>query len=552
MGWLFKNSEEKNAEKAQYEFEYAVSYDRQEEYAKAFKCYKKAAELGHPEAMCGLGECFEEGKGTQKNLSEAFKWYKEATDKGSIYAPKRVADMLRYGNGADANSEEAIRYYKIGVQRGDAYAMTDYAYCLYYGKGVEKNYEKAYNVIAQANNKVKNYGFAQCMLGLCFEEGNGVEKNLTKALEWYKKAMQNGSVNGKEKYESLKPFVQEIPKQENVDEKILNACKRGRYSDAVGICLLNADKNPSYLQKALKLTCQAAALIFPKTEEAYEPGIPNAESIPIYERAREIERVGQNFTEAYQYYEKAALLKHPEAIYRASIIGRRVKGNYEKWKREAELIKHPFAVDNWAAIYSRIQNGDTDALKKLNYYGDEEAFKASKMCLAYIYSRRAAKGDVEAVYSMETGYKDYLLDGFNEWKKNLPLLENYGLWWYHKAIEVIDYDDSEQKKEKIAYAERAIQYGVLCAQEEIDRVTSENRIRVQQRAAENKRKAKALEEYKQKLDDKERWFNLATEGRFRTEQDAYFEGGRDAWDSALYERYRDKKIKDFEKELDSE
>ncbi len=550
MGWLFKNREERNAEKAQYEFEYAISYDRQEEYPRAFKYFKKAAELGHAEGMCGVAEYYEQGKGTEKDLSEAIKWYKSAIEAGSIYAPKALGDLHRAGTGVDMNMEEAVGYYKMGMSRGDTYAMGDYAYCLYYGKGIEKNCKKAYNLLVQVNNKLKKYGFAQCMIGLCFEEGNGTEKNLTKALEWYEKAMKNGSVNGKEKYEALKPFVQVMPKTENTDEKILNACKRGKYSDAVSICILNADKNPAYLQKALKLVCQASKLALPVSEEAYEPPIPRQESISIYEKARQLEREGRNYAEAYQYYEAAARLNHPEAVYRASIVGRLVKGNYAKWESKAERIKHPFAVHNRAAIIDRVQKGDTEALKCLR--GGDEVSKSVRMILAYIYSRSAAKGDVEAVYHMETEYKSYQLDGFEDWKKNLPLLEDYGLWWYYKATEVIDYDDVGQKKEKIALAERAMQYGILCAQEEIDRVTMENRLRIQEKAAETRRKAKALEDYKQKLDDRERWFNLMTEGKFRTEDDAFFEGGRDPFESAVYEYNRNKKIESFKKDLEDE
>ena len=53
-----------------------------EDYGKAMEYYQPAADLGAPEAMFALGECFYEGKGTEKDLNRAAEWYRKALEAG--------------------------------------------------------------------------------------------------------------------------------------------------------------------------------------------------------------------------------------------------------------------------------------------------------------------------------------------------------------------------------------------------------------------------------------------------------------------------------------
>ena len=54
-----------------------------------------------------------------------------------------------------------------------------------------------------------NQGKADSMMniGVMYENGEYVEKDYTKALEWYKKAMDNGDSNAQDNYDRLRKRV---------------------------------------------------------------------------------------------------------------------------------------------------------------------------------------------------------------------------------------------------------------------------------------------------------------------------------------------------------
>ena len=47
-----------------------------------YDCLQRAADLGVPSAMFGLGECCYEGKGLEKDPDKAAEWYRKALDAG--------------------------------------------------------------------------------------------------------------------------------------------------------------------------------------------------------------------------------------------------------------------------------------------------------------------------------------------------------------------------------------------------------------------------------------------------------------------------------------
>ena len=61
--------------------------------SEAFKWYRKAAEQGDAGAQYGLGWCYENGSGVDKDLSEAFKWYSKAAKQGHAGAKDRLKTL---------------------------------------------------------------------------------------------------------------------------------------------------------------------------------------------------------------------------------------------------------------------------------------------------------------------------------------------------------------------------------------------------------------------------------------------------------------------------
>ena len=63
----------------------------------ALEWYRKAADLGSPQAQFSIGYLFANGLWVSRNAEEAMKWYQKASDKG--YAPAQFNLALFYANG---------------------------------------------------------------------------------------------------------------------------------------------------------------------------------------------------------------------------------------------------------------------------------------------------------------------------------------------------------------------------------------------------------------------------------------------------------------------
>jgi TPR repeat protein len=58
--------------------------------SKAFQYYKKAAELGHPNAQYNLGVFFERGIATDPDVEKAIFWYERAASTGLPQAAEAI------------------------------------------------------------------------------------------------------------------------------------------------------------------------------------------------------------------------------------------------------------------------------------------------------------------------------------------------------------------------------------------------------------------------------------------------------------------------------
>lgn len=99
-------------------------------YNRAIMKYTAEAEKGNSDAMCHLGEMYQNGQGVEENFREALKWYKKAADNGNItgmfcvavlYDPDFYTADLRDQIGE--NEEESIIWYKKAAEAGDLLSM---------------------------------------------------------------------------------------------------------------------------------------------------------------------------------------------------------------------------------------------------------------------------------------------------------------------------------------------------------------------------------------------------------------------------------------------
>jgi TPR repeat protein len=102
--------------------------------ARAYSCYRKAAELGHRRAALITGDCLRHGVGVAADPAQALLWYGKAA---TLFEAKiALGDLYYYGIGVKANFRESFRWYEQAAgQQEDSYAMYSVGYCLLYGQG---------------------------------------------------------------------------------------------------------------------------------------------------------------------------------------------------------------------------------------------------------------------------------------------------------------------------------------------------------------------------------------------------------------------------------
>lgn len=162
----------------------------QKEFGLRFELWKKAAELGVPEAQWFIGSCYENGIGTKKDDGEAVRWYQPAAEQGSPESQTSLANCLYYGQGVDENKAAAVKLYRVAADHGYAEAQNSLGICYINGDGVSEDSKEAVKWLQMA--AVQGYPPAQTSLADCLQSGNGIELNDTEAVKWYRSAADQG------------------------------------------------------------------------------------------------------------------------------------------------------------------------------------------------------------------------------------------------------------------------------------------------------------------------------------------------------------------------
>lgn len=217
------------------EFNKGICLMEKKEYGEAHDVLESAAEKGHADAQCALGDMYGKGLGVAQDLEKAEHWYRMAANQwngcglvslGFMYYDGTVVSMNRLeaaklweralrvrpiprdwsewhtiveaqlgamylnGEGVEQNYGEALRYLTRAAGAGDVIAQANLGYMYAMGEGVEQDYNKANEWYTKA--AMQGYALAQHSMGAAYERGEGVEKDLYKAVEWYKKAAMQG------------------------------------------------------------------------------------------------------------------------------------------------------------------------------------------------------------------------------------------------------------------------------------------------------------------------------------------------------------------------
>jgi TPR repeat protein len=198
-----------------------------EDFPKAQKLFRLAAEQGHAFSQYLYATMLYHGHGIDQNYNEALKWAKLAYENGHIRAANLVGDIYHKNDELPNNSQEALKWYQISLKDNPASTSCKIGDVYFEGKTIPhdgkealKWYKKAIKlgcpsayfslVIAYdredspLKNKRKVIHYAQLgaeagdrscenFLGWSYEKGLGVKKNQEEAIRWYSFAAERGN-----------------------------------------------------------------------------------------------------------------------------------------------------------------------------------------------------------------------------------------------------------------------------------------------------------------------------------------------------------------------
>lgn len=147
----------------------------------SFLCYQKAAELSDNDSyscFC-LGDCYENGIGTEKNLEKAFEYYSIAAKAEEPYFILKLSECYKNGIGTPVDEKKALELYEKAKQISAARLS----------QLNKKKFESFKNKLTEETEVTTKNANSWIAFGDCYKNGRGTEKNLEKASECYKKVL---------------------------------------------------------------------------------------------------------------------------------------------------------------------------------------------------------------------------------------------------------------------------------------------------------------------------------------------------------------------------
>lgn len=180
-------------------YEEASEYYAAKEYDKAISILNELVTRDHAKALNLLGVCFGTGRGVEKDLDKAKYYYEKAADYGYTRSMVNLGWLYRSDDYSESHPlddgnydyyyKQAEKWFRMAARENDAAGFYGLAYLYesyFRGEDITARIEKAapfFQKAAELNN-----GAAQIAVGYA-EMRDG---HYNTALEWFKKAEQNG------------------------------------------------------------------------------------------------------------------------------------------------------------------------------------------------------------------------------------------------------------------------------------------------------------------------------------------------------------------------
>lgn len=163
---------------------------------KAFDLMSAAAEMGHADAMGGVGYFHSNGLVVPKNPAEAERWFRLGAEKGSAKSRLNLGKILLQrsegsAGDADALRADGLRWIRMAADQGLPEAAYSFGLIRYFGDhGQEQDYRLAAAYLKNAADA--GNADARNILGAIYENGQGVPVDEVEAKRWYRLAAYQG------------------------------------------------------------------------------------------------------------------------------------------------------------------------------------------------------------------------------------------------------------------------------------------------------------------------------------------------------------------------
>ena len=244
--------------------------DSATDYKLSFLCYQKAAELSNNDSCPScylLGECYENGYGTEKNLEKAFEYYSIAAEDDEPYFLLKLFGCYKNGIGTPVDEKKALELYKKAEKIGKDQLIQSY-------KKKFESFKKKLTETTEVTTKNANSWIA---FGDCYKNGQGTKENLEKAKECYKKvlAFYEETNTSAKNYRIVLNRLEEIkngklPKKEQIAifEKELTEVTKNNVNDWITLGDLYRKYKPKNYEKAYE--CYKKVFNFYEQTQEYD------------------------------------------------------------------------------------------------------------------------------------------------------------------------------------------------------------------------------------------------------------------------------------------
>ena len=104
------------------------------------------AEHGFARAQFQLGKYFY----AHRNYKMAFEWISKAVDNGYVRGFYYLGNCYQHGKGVDKDYVKAFEYFSLSAERGDTFSLLHLSYLYTFGLGVKQDYDKAVGYLIKA------------------------------------------------------------------------------------------------------------------------------------------------------------------------------------------------------------------------------------------------------------------------------------------------------------------------------------------------------------------------------------------------------------------